>query len=421
MGFERYLKTGTAKGAAAFFLAAGISVSAIFGAFGAPPLDNIPEGVSEERWESLNDNVIEYDELGDLVQYFNPAYTQAMDTADSSTVTLSSAVDQFATYYRGLNLGDSIDSMRTAVSGLEAAMATPGLSEEERQKYTSQLMQLKAGIATAEATGDSLSKTVRELSQTVRNTEKRVEISLRPVKRQLEYGMQSAFIQYHQLLITRGILEKQVELYTAMLSASETGERQGLQTETERLAAENDLEQARLQLQQTDSALETIRRSMGLQLGWSADSLPEIGELPEPDITFPDTTNPEADKTAAFMHNSELKTAEKLSGGTAEREVAEKRANEYRGKLSVKMDSLYADMKNKLALYRAAATGNERAELLKASADRQYSLGLLGNAEYEAQQTAYISAKASYELAKLNLFSSINTYKWAVDGVVTLE
>ena len=80
-----------------------------------------------------------------------------------------------------------------------------------------------------------------------------------------------------------------------------------------------------------------------------------------------------------------------------------------------------AVMKNKKALYEAALTGKERAEREKAAADRQYQLGLLGNSEYEALQMSYISGIASYELAKLNLFSSINTYKWAVDGVVTLE
>ena len=46
---------------------------------------------------------------------------------------------------------------------------------------------------------------------------------------------------------------------------------------------------------------------------------------------------------------------------------------------------------------------------------------MLGRSEYEAQELAYISYEASYKLAKLNLFQSINTYQWAVDGVVTLD
>ena len=402
-------------------LVTAVAASSIIQAFAIPPYDNIPEGVSEETWNRLQDNTIEYDEIGDLVQYFNPSYTMAMDSAESTAETLSFATDQFSTYYRDMDLGSAIDSTRDAISGISEAMENPALSDSDRQKYEQQLATLNSTLEMTRQTQSTMSRTVRSFNQTVRNTKKSIEISLRPVIRQLELGMQSVFLQYNQLLINRGIVEKQTELYETMLSASANSEGQGLSTEAERLAAENNLNSAKVQLQQLDSSLETIRRSMGLQLGWGAENLPDIGALPDPDVEFVDTTNPDADKTAAFMHNSELKDVERYRGGTAQRDVTDRKTNEYRGQLVAKMDSLYADMKNKKALYEAALTGKERAEREKAAADRQYQLGLLGNSEYEAMQMSYISGTASYELAKLNLFSSINTYKWAVDGVVTLE
>ena len=402
-------------------LATAVLASSMIHVFAMPPYDNIPEGASEETWNRLQDNTIEYDEIGDLVQYFNPSYTMAMDSAGGNVETLSLATDQFSTYYRDMDLGSAIDSTRDAISGISSAMENPALSDSDRQKYQQQLATLNATLEMTKQSQSTMEKTVRSLNQTVRNTKKRVEISLRPVKRQLEFGMQSVFLQYHQLLINRDIVKKQTELYETILSASTNSEGQGLATESERLVAENNLNSAKLQLEQLDSSLETIRRSMGLQLGWGVENLPDIGTLPEPDVEFVDTTNPDADKTAAFMHNSELKDVERYSGGTAQRNVTDIKTNEYRGQLVAKMDSLYADMKNKKALYEAALTGKERAEREKAAADRQYQLGLLGNSEYEALQMSYISGIASYELAKLNLFSSINTYKWAVDGVVTLE
>ena len=415
------MKKKTVKKALTIALSAALSASAFISPLAVPPEDNIPEGVSEEEWARLQDNTIEYDEIGDLVQYFNPSYTQAMNTAGASTETVSFAVDQFTTYYKSLDLGESIDSAKDAISGIGEALKNPSLPTADREKYEKQLAELNLSLATAEATQKTMSKTVRSLGQTVRNTKKSVEISLRPVKRQLEFGMQSVFLQYHQLLINKGILEKQTELYRSLLDTSSNSERQGLSTEYDRLSAENDLNSALVQLQQVEDSLEMLWRSMGLQLGWGADTLPDIGALPEPDTDFPDTTNPDADKTAAFMHNSELKSVERYSGGSDKRDVTDRKSNEYRGKLTAKMDSLYADMKNKKALYTAAETGLRKAELEKASADRKYQLGLLGNGEYKALQLSYIADVASYELAKLNLFSSINTYKWAVDGVVTLE
>ena len=187
-------------------------------------------------------------------------------------------------------------------------------------------------------------------------------------------------------------------------------------------AAKNDLEQAKKSLQDVDTGMETIRRSLGLQLGWDGNTLPEIGTLPEPDVAFVDTTNPDADKSAAIMHNSEVKATWKPDYSSSYGfELRDREENEVTGRLVAKMDSLYADMKQKKALYETAKTTLEKARLTRESAERRYELGMLGRSEYEAQQLSYLNYEASYRLAELNLFQSINTYKWAVDGVVTID
>ena len=105
------------------------------------------------------------------------------------------------------------------------------------------------------------------------------------------------------------------------------------------------------------------------------------------------------------------------SSGKAKRERNE---NVLMGQLSSKLSELYADMKQKELLYESSKTTMEKAERTKNSAETMYSLGMLSASEYQAQMLAYMSYKASAELAKLNLTQSINNYRWAVNGVVTL-
>ena len=242
------------------------------------------------------------------------------------------------------------------------------------------------------------------------------------MRKQLTFAMEGVVISYEQLKINREMVAAQVKLYETVYATQQSMEQQGLATSYDVLAAKNSLEQARDSLTQIDSGMETVRRSIGLQLGWDAAGLPEIGAVPEPEVDFVDTTNPDADKTAAIMHNSEVRAAGKPAYSSSYGyELRDRTENEKTGMLVAKMDTLYADMKEKKALFTAAETTLEKARLTKESAERRYELGMLGRSEYEAQELAYISYEASYKLAKLNLFQSINTYQWAVDGVVTLD
>ena len=91
------------------------------------------------------------------------------------------------------------------------------------------------------------------------------------------------------------------------------------------------------------------------------------------------------------------------------------------GKASAKMDTLYADLQKQTALCEAAEISRQKAERTRDAAARQNSLGLLGRGEYEGLQMQYISYEASAKLAALNLTQAIDTYQWALRGIMTIE
>lgn len=396
-------------------------------AYGMPPYDHIPEGCSEETWNRMQDDLVEWDEIGDLVQYYNPMYTMVSDAAADTVEGMRGAYSSF--------VKDMQATLETIDNGLDESVAyqkmlmglppdTPIEMGETTIPAQEALRQIEDTIEKTKGNRRDVAKSIRTVGNQMENAPAKAErqAGLIPMRKQLTFAMEGVVISYEQLKINREMVAAQVKLYETVYATQQSMEQQGLATSYDVLAAKNNLEQARASLDQIDSGMETVRRSIGLQLGWDAATLPEIGAVPEPEVDYVDTTNPDADKTAAIMHNSEVRAAGKPAYSSSYGyELRDKTENEKTGMLVAKMDTLYADMKEKKALFTAAETTLEKARLTKESAERRYELGMLGRSEYEAQELAYISYEASYKLAKLNLFQSINTYQWAVDGVVTLD
>ena len=434
---KRSDQTGKHKAAASALLACALMLSAAMplSAYAMPPYDHIPEGCSEETWYRMQDDLVEWDEIGDLVQYYNPTYTKAFDSAQGNVTLLQSAYSDFVR-----EMQDSIETADAALDTLEenqrqlAKLPEGSMIPSADGSLVSRdeaLKELKAGLATAKAGRRQLSNAIKKSADSIKNTSKTIERQLQPAKKQLTQAIQGIVITYQQLQINRQMVAEQVKLYETAYNARLNSKNQGLATDLDVLSAKNDLLSAQNSLAKLDSNLETLRRNIGLQLGWDGTKLPEIGEIPDPDVSFVDTTNPDADQTAAIMHNSEVRNAGKVQqvsgiGKTDHRSsvdysLRDRTENEKTGMLAAKMDSLYADMKQKKALYETAQTTLKKAELTRQAAEKKYQLGMLGRAEYEGQQLAYTSYEAAIQLAKLNLFQSINTYRWAVDGYTTLD
>ena len=246
-----------------------------------------------------------------------------------------------------------------------------------------------------------------------------MERQLYPILEQLQSTLEGLMISYGQLQVSRETLAEQAALYQRIyeLHASMLGTGLGTAAELDKAAA--DLESAKADLSQMDSSMEQLSRAMGLQLGYS-DSVPVIGEVPEPDLAYISSADPAADLERAAAENQTVKSVSRSDGSTAGNESRDRNENAAKGQLSAKLSELYSDMKSKELLYQSSLTTMEKAERTKASAERMFSLGMLSTAEYQAQMLTYLGYKASAELAKLNLCQSINNYKWAVNGVVSL-
>lgn len=377
--------------------------------------------LDDETYARLTDNKAEWDEIENLVTYYNPTYRMYADSVEATNDDLSTARDTFR------------DEMNDSIDLIDKNLETVKKQRDDLSKLP-QAMPIDqygttAGMAGAQlsAAEDSLKEArtqakegLKQGNKMVASTIDKTKKALKPARLQLTKTIETLFISYSQLLINRSLVEKQVSLYETMLGTQNALYSQNMASAADVASATATLAQARVTLTQVDNGINQLRSAIGIQLGWNIDNPPEIGTVPAPDINFVLTTNKEEDYKKAIEENSAYEDIGKVKNYNGASAVYQRDAaiNEANAEYSAKFDSLYAAMQEKKLLYDAAQTSLSIAALSKDKAQRMYNLGLTGKAEYEGMQLQYLSSEAAASLASLSLTQAINDYKWAVKGLM---
>ena len=343
------------------------------------------------------DDTLEYEEIPDLIEYFNPSYRAAADTVES-------------------NLKDSyelVEKMRE--DGKEYRQQAKGLEAEGDQIYSAQYKAMGRSLSSAASTMEkALDKQARRLDQ---NT-------LAPIRYQLSSAVQSLFIGCKQMEVNREMLEKVVALYTDMLSMSNTQSGIGMATSTDLLSAQVSLTSAKNQLSTLNNSMDSLRRTLIMLTGWDYTDNPTLGEVPQPDMSQIDTIDREADKVQAIAYNQEiisLKNTKKENRTIKDIHSKERSVTEAEEQLRSNMDTLYYNLPEKRAALQSAETAFSQAELTWQGNQRRYQLGMLGRIEYLSTEIQYVQAKAARDTARMNMLQALNEYNWALKGVVPAE
>lgn len=411
----------------------GLLLSALLSsaAFAYPPYDNVPMGMDQATYDALTDSVMEWDEIENRIRYFNPMYSAAAEQIDSSMNDIQSSLGADIMNLRDqlYTVEDTLDELYESQKEIELSLPEGSPQREMALKQLGEAISTaKAGRQELKAGLDTLSDTNAQLEGRLINADagtsmsrESMERQLYPVLEQLRSVIEGLFISYEQLSVSREMVLEQVSLYERLLSVQQGLFAQGLCTEAEVKAAQAQLEAARADLSSMDSSLSQLATAIGLQLGYTTETVPTIGKVPEPDLEYLAAADPSVDINKAAGENSTVRSAGATDGSYSGNARRDRNENVAMNQLTSKLSELYADMKQKELLYESSKTTMQKAERTRSSADTMYAMGMLSTAEYQAQMLAYTSYKASAELAGLSLTQSINNYKWAVDGVVSLE
>ncbi|MGN0157962.1 MAG: TolC family protein [Brotaphodocola sp.] len=384
----------------ALFLAAGILTTSVYPmqALAAGPLaDKVGEGYDEETWAKLTDDVLEYDEVPTLVHEFNTSISQVWDTLRDTQEDLKQGVADLESYqFKMEHLTDKAKSEGDYGGIVQYMMQDVVLS-----RYVIPAMRSASSSILSRGTSASLQK----------------------AENQITMAVQSLMITYDSTMKQRDVVEQLQKLYDRQYQLTLNQQNQGLATLQDVVTAQSNQISALSTLQTIDSGLMQMKPILCSLTGWPADADPVIGEVPPVDLSRIDGMNLEEDTRKAIGNNSELISQRTSEAGKTMAGVAARLAvlDEGDQKMTIKMQSLYDDVFAKKSAYEGAKAGFEAAQKQAASYARMYEIGMLSEADYLGTQISYYQKKASYVSADTALRLAIETYGWAVKGLVNAD
>ncbi|MDO5141365.1 MAG: hypothetical protein Q4D40_07830, partial [Eubacteriales bacterium] len=383
-----------------------------------------PEGMDEEEYARLCDNVIEWNEIGNIVEYRNPVFSKYNKQAMSSTDEMKRAYEEFRSESRNTieGINDTIAGLQETQKILNSADSDTVVINGITVSKDTALKQLNEGLKTAVSGKQMLLSSLDSTRRNLAYSSVTVDRNLKPLKNNMTSVIEGLLISYKTLEANREMVEMQIKLFETLHAMQQSMEQQSMGTAADTQQKLNQLNTARKSLSDIDAGLEQLRKNIAVQCGYPADAAITVAELPEPDIHYLEGRDIEADRRLAVEGNSSVIAAGALSGyeqssyGMQLRDMGE---NEERGRATAAFDGLYNELKRQILLYDSAQTALRKAELTEESAELKYSMGMLGNAEYEALRMQSISYRASAKLAKLNLQQAIDNYRWAMSGIMS--
>lgn len=366
----------------------------------------------------IQDNVLEYEEIGLLVDTYNQTLKNVKDTY-SDTKNDYKDVDKLKNQI--MEGSGSLADQAGQLSGMAGTfedllgyqnMVTPGTYAE--LVYSSEILAQQAEQMTLSA--DSLTAVTPEMLKV-----KMVDST----RAALVSGAQSAMIGYEQLLLQKASLEESIALLEEVYKSAQTQASVGLATENAVLTARQNLESAQAGRLAMDASEVKLRQSLCTLLGWEYNGNPEIRKVPGADLSRIGAMDPAADKQAAIDNNYTLKynrlSYEQLTDGSVEQQNMARTIEDQTAAISSSLENLYNQVLQKRNEYQTAVAALELEKTKMEAADRKMSVGTIGRLEYLQQKNSYAAKETAVKTADLALFQAMETYDQAVEGNLSVS
>ena len=384
-----------AKRLAGAVLAAGVITAMPFQAFA----QRSPEfAYSAEKWATLRDNKLEFDEISDLVHEYNPTVVQnEISYKDYLTKNRDDVAqdyyDKANEIYSNINYPDSDDA--NYGSGVAAALR----NEQQAKSLMEQ--------------GDE--NTDDQATMRIQYDQAEARLA-----KQAEGLMITYWTQYYNLDSAKARIAQ------AKLSCQSEQNRlaAGMSTQAKVLSAKESVSNAEAALVTAESNLASTKESLCLMLGWGYGADVEIAELADPDQS----------KIAAIDVSADIQTA--LGNSYAYRltktQLTNARTDSVKEKLSEteknQKETISNSVKSAYDSLLLAQSGYEQAqsalalqEVSMKSADAKLAAGTITKNTYESQKASYTTAQVTARTQKLFLLQAMNDYDWAVNGLASAE
>ena len=386
---------------------------------------------SNPTWD-LEDNRISFYEVPELVEHYSSIAEMEKDILSESTKGIKGVKNAVKEQREDIldALSENINALKDERDSTEDKTVKEALTKEisklEKVKNSKRILPgLDSSLVEANAALTELSKTDKEMTKAEKKAEKAVRSQFVTGKAVLSDAMQNLLFSYAQTENTENVLEKRVSLMNRSLEKVKKEMSLGKATANDVAAAELSVKSAESDLQKLRDGLDTMKRNIGLSLGWHMNTYQNITIDPIPDFPrdFLNGRNQETDYQAVLARNGEygeiLREKEKnITGWTEKKQRKAEKAESIRSSLK----ALWEDIERKSLSLKQAESTATLANLKKERAARMEAQGLIGRVDAEGMELDALSSENSYEEARLEYNQAVFRYEEAVNkGILSLD
>lgn len=350
-----------------------------------------------EKWSSLRDNTLEYDEIADLIhEYNNTVIQNQIEYAD----------------YRGEDRDDISDDYYEAAQDILNSLDYP---DADSSNYASGLSSYLSGQIQADNLTEQGDDNVDDGYTKKLGYDKE--------EAQLVKEAQGLMISYWSQAKTLESLEKAEELAKTSCQSVETKLSAGLSTQAEVLSAREAVTSAEASLLSAQSALEKTKETLCLMLGWSYGAEVAIGDVPEPDLEAVAAIDLEADVEAGLAANYELRILERQISYARNQSNKASLEETYKSRKETAASDIKSGYRSLLLAksdYEQALQAHATAQDSLSTAARRLQAGTITPKAYAAQESAAVTAQVNAQVKELALFQAQLEYQWAVNGLAAV-
>lgn len=375
-----------------------LALTAVMG--GLPPMAALgasPEFArTEQEWARLQDNVIEYDEIPDLIHEYNATVQNNQydyqkfreDYGDTNSDVADAYNDLAQDFYDDMSGETDAGSM---MSDLQLDIQARNMLKQADNT----LEDSKIYLLTYEMAEDNLAATA-----------------------------QSNMISYHKKQLELEQKQTDLELAREKYSLEQVKQAAGTVTAVDVLTAKESLQSSENNIKELESGIENLKEELYISLGWKHNDSPDIKELPQMDVSRIDGMDPDGDLETALENNYTLKiNKRKLENARSKttRESLETKIRNNEKQIGASLSSAYKNVLSARLSYEQAVAEAQLEETNTNIAAGKLQAGMMTSLEYKEQEYKMESSRLNAEMAAVSLFQAMETYDWSVKGLASAE
>lgn len=351
---------------------------------------------TEQEWARLQDNVIEYDEIPDLIHEYNATVQNNQydyqkfreDYGDTNSDVADAYNDLAQDFYDDMSGETDAGSM---MSDLQLDIQARNMLKQADNT----LEDSKIYLLTYEMAEDNLAATA-----------------------------QSNMISYHKKQLELEQKQTDLELAREKYSLEQVKQAAGTVTAVDVLTAKESLQSSENNIKELESGIENLKEELYISLGWKHNDSPDIKELPQMDVSRIDGMDPDRDLETALENSYTLKiNKRKLENARSKttRESLETKIRNNEKQIGASLSSAYKNVLSARLSYEQAVAEAQLEETNTNIAAGKLQAGMMTSLEYKEQEYKMESSRLNAEMAAVSLFQAMETYDWSVKGLASAE